>query len=61
MAIEQVVKVPPVVALLNEIDARRRSVAVLAAGLGPTLEMLRAYVVETDARLSELERKGQGT
>jgi len=56
MSIERVQRVPPHVALLNEIDSRRKSVAVLATGLGPVLEVLRAYIVSTEARLEAVER-----
>lgn len=55
MAIETVARVPPGAALVNEIDRRRASAVVQAAGLGPVLEMLRAYIVATESRLAALE------
>lgn len=55
MAIENVDRIPPQVALLNEIDGRRRSMAVIASGMGPVLDMLREYIVTTEARIAQLE------
>lgn len=56
MAIERVQRVPPHVALLNEIDSRRKSLPVMAAGLAPLLEVVRAYIVSTEARLEAVEK-----
>lgn len=52
-------RVPPHVALLNEIAKRRTSLAVQASGLAPVLEMLNAYITATESRLSELEQTRQ--
>lgn len=51
-------RVPPAVALLQEIQKRRASPAVAVSGLGPVLDVLAAYIVTTEARLAALE-KGQ--
>lgn len=54
--IEKTPRVPPHVALLQEIEARRSSFAVQASGLAPVLDMLSAYIVATEARLKALEQ-----
>lgn len=56
MAISEVTgRVPPAAALRQMIAERRKSTMVLAAGLGPLLEVLDAYVAVTEARLTALE------
>ena len=61
MGIEQVDsrRVPPAAALRAEIAKHRRSVMVAASGLAPVLEILDAYVVQTEARIAALEEHGQ--
>lgn len=48
-------RVPPAAALVAEIDKRRSTAAVQFSGLAPVLDMLRAYIVGTEARISQLE------
>jgi hypothetical protein len=48
-------RVPPAAALVAEIDRRRNDGMVKLSGMGPVLDMLRAYIVQTDARLSDVE------
>lgn len=56
MAIEQVDRVPPHVAIRQEIAKHRRSPVVKVGGFGSVLEMLDAYVVATEARIEALEK-----
>jgi hypothetical protein len=60
MAIEKVDRVPPHVAIRQEIAKHRRSMMVAASGLAPVLEMLDAYIVSTEARLAALEERNHG-
>lgn len=65
MAIEQVSgRVPPAVALRQLIAERRRSAMVLAAGLGPVLEVVDSYIVALELRITQLEaaaaKRGEG-
>lgn len=55
MAIEQVDRLPPHVALRAEIAKHRRSMMVAASGMGPVLEILDAYVASTESRFEALE------
>lgn len=55
MAIE-VTRLPPLEALLNELDALRSNAWVRVSGKAAALDMLRAYLVSTDQRVSNLER-----
>lgn len=55
MAFESVQRVPPHVAIRQEIAKHRKSVMVAAAGLGPLLEVLDAYLVTVESRLATLE------
>lgn len=48
-------RVPPHVALRQEIAKRRNSASVALGGLGPVLDMLDAYIAATDARVAALE------
>jgi len=48
--------IPPAVALLQEIQKRRSSPAVVVSGLGPVLDVLAAYIVKTEGRLAALEK-----
>lgn len=48
---------PPAAALRQLIAEKRRSVTVLAAGLGPVLDVLDAYVVATQCELFELRKR----
>lgn len=57
MAIEQVQRLPPGVALLNELDARLRSLPFYAQQYRPLLETCRAYIAETNGRLDALEAR----
>ncbi len=54
MASERVDRVPPAVALRQEIAKHRRSVMVAASGMGPVLEILDAYIGEQDAHRAQV-------
>ena len=60
MAFEKVERVPPHVAIRQEIEKQRRSLMVAASGLGPVLDLLDAYVASTEARMSALEGECNG-
>jgi hypothetical protein len=57
MASEKVERVPPAVALRQEIAKHRRSMMVAASGMGPVLEILDAYIVSTEGQLRELRAR----
>lgn len=57
MTIENVQRVPPHVAIRQEIEKRRRSPLVAASGFAGTLGMLDAYIVTTESRLADLARR----
>lgn len=55
MAIETSPRVPPSVALRQEIERQRRTLPFFAQAYRPVLDLLDAYVAETDARIAALE------
>jgi hypothetical protein len=55
MAIEKLDRVPPHVAIQQEIAKHRRSMMVAASGMGPLLDILDAYITRTEARLALIE------
>lgn len=57
MAIEKVERVPPHVAIRQEIEKRSRSPLIAASGFAGTLGMLDAYIVSTEARFATLAKR----
>lgn len=57
MAIETSARLPPHVAIRQEIQKRRSSPAVQLSGLTPVLDMLDAYIVATSAELHDLRAR----